>query len=820
MMAGPHPDMLAAALAAWDAGLCVVRARADGTKRPDGDWKRWQAERPSREQVAEWFRDGHPAMGAICGAVSGDLEMLELEGRFVAEIGTADFARRMREAGLEFLLRRLTDGYLVVSPSGGRHFPYRVEGGVGGNTKLASRDATPAELDADPAGRIKVLIETRGEGGFIMLAPSHGSAHPTGRPWAATRGGFASLPTITAAERDALHAVARSYHSATERTVGAPPPSAPTPVAAYRGGDPGGSWVDAVAAHLSATTTMRELLERHGWTWEYTDRHGREMMRRPGKDTDGISASVNANGRLLVFSTSTPFPGYHGQPLPPTHDLLDVVAVYEHGGDRMAAARHIADQTGIMDAYRRARDAETAARLLVDEPPPTTGDGRRIDAETGEILDDDPDEHVDDPLWGEREVLAHVLAAARSRLVSPFAVLGAVLARVAAFTPPNTCLPALIGGRVPLSLYVALHGTSGAGKSSPAACAADLLPHTPPGCVGPLALGSGEGLVEAYHAMAEEVDGDGKKRNVKRQVHRGALFTLDEGQLLSEVAKRKGATILPVLRTAWTGGDPGQANASVETRRTLRPGSYAVGLISLWQDDSGAELLADADGGTPQRFVWLPTVDRGATLDHPEWPGGLDWTPPALIAVGGIVQPHPLELHPSIVHEVRSHHVAKLRGEIVTDPLDSHRALCRLKLAGVLAVLDGRHDINLDDWRIAGRIMDISDSTRAWIVAEAARRSAAKAVADVRRAAAREEIMETAAADRALMAGAKAAWRCAERAGRPVSRREITLAMTSRTRQAVGVDDVIAEAVRRGWIRPVGVTSVAPGWVPGEAKPA
>jgi putative DNA primase/helicase len=158
-MPEPAPDMLTAALAAWDAGLCVVKAKADGTKRPDGEWKQYQAERPSREQVAEWFKDGWPAMGCLTGAVSGDLEMLELEGRFVAEFKTQAFAEAAKAAGLELLLKRLITGMLTVSPSDGRHLLYRVAPGpVDGNTKLARRPATDAELAVSPTDFTKVLI--------------------------------------------------------------------------------------------------------------------------------------------------------------------------------------------------------------------------------------------------------------------------------------------------------------------------------------------------------------------------------------------------------------------------------------------------------------------------------------------------------------------------------------------------------------------------------------------------------------------------------------------------------------------------------------
>lgn len=776
-------DMLAAALSAYDAGLCVVRAHADGSKRPFGDWKQYQSARPPREQVEAWFAGGHPAMGAICGAVSGDLEMLELEGRFVERFSTKDFATRCRVAGIELTLRRLVNGMLTLSPSDGRHFVYRVVGApVDGNTKLAT--------DAQSL----TLIETRGEGGFIMLAPSHGTAHPSGRPWRVQHGGYATIPTITAEERDALFAVARSYDEApTPRPA---PAVAPAQWIAHRRATVavGESWMDAVVDHLADTWEMQALLEQYGWMYCYTDRHGRHLMSRPGKDDDGVGGSINTSDRFHPFSSSTPFPGASASQRSPTFDRLDVIATYEHGGDRQAAACAVADMTGIHDAWRR-RNAQAG------RPPTVNADGE-VEAPS------------DDPIWWERPALTHILTAARARMVSPWAVLGCVLARVAAFTPPSTCIPPLVGGAAPLSLYVALHGRSGAGKSSPGACAADLLPGIPVGCAGPLGLGSGEGLVEAYMDLVEETEDD-KKRKVKKQVRHGVLFTLDEGQVLAEIGSRKGSTILPVLRTAWSGGDPGQANASVETRRSLRPGSYAVGLISLWQDKAGAALLADADGGTPQRFVWFPTTDPGASCDRPPWPGQLTWEAPDKIAIGGVTRPNPLGVAEEIEQEILEHRVAQLRSELEEDPLDAHRRLNKLKLSGVLAVLDGRDAITVDDWQVAELILNRSDGIRSWVMSEAKRltNNSDRAVAD--RLVTRDGLVELAATERALSRAARAAHRAVSRDVDRVGRRPIHNAIAARDRAIVSVDDAIAEAVRLRWITPD-----TDGWKLGDARPA
>jgi hypothetical protein len=538
---------------------------------------------------------------------------------------------------------------------------------------------------------------------------------------------------------------------------------------------------DGPADWYSANHSWHDILTPAGWVLVQGDGDSDGSKWRHPNASAQSSASVR-HGTLFVYSPNTDFdttePGS-----PSGYTRFHAYAVLEHRGDMKAAASTV----------RRAM--QPAAPATVRTPP------TNINPDTGEIL---VPGHLDDTFWEARPALTHIRQAARSRLVAPAAVLGCVLAHVAAFTPPSTCLPPTVGSHAPLSTYIALRGRSGAGKSSPAACARDLLPHTPPGRIGPIALGSGEGLVEAFMDLTEERDDNGKTRKVKRQTRQGALFSLDEGQALAELAARKGSTIMSVLRTAWSGGDPGQANASIETRRSLKPGSYHVGLISLWQDRAAGQLLADVDGGTPQRFVWLTTDDTDATDNTPEWPGTLNWEPANGILLGGDWGRHEMGVDPAITTEVKAARIAELRGETTPDPLDSHRRLVKLKVAGLLALLDMRHNITLDDWELAERIMGSSDDTRRWIIAENARAAAHTDTAAAERTAQRDSIVEDAARARSLDNAIRAVIKVARKhAPGTFTRREVSRAIASRDRERITVDEALEHAETRGQIRKV-----------------
>lgn len=357
--------LLDTALTLHNHGYAVVPTRADGTKAPVGDWKRWQTERPGPDQLRQWLGSGSfDGIGLVCGAVSGNLEMLELEGRAIAEGVSVRIAEIAEASGLADLWSRIVTGYSETSPSGGIHFLYRVQSSVAGNTKLARRPSTSEELEANPDEKVKVLVETRGEGGYVVIAPSNGRTHETGKPWTVLAGGIDSIPLLSADERDALHILARSVDQMPTHEAAPAQPSST---------DDGPN----TAGDFNARTTWDELLIPRGWAKVYSA-GGVTYWRRPGK-TRGISATTGRNDadNLYVFSSSTEFDIEH----PYSH--FAAYAVLEHGGDLAAAGR---------DLYKRGYGHRGDSRL--DLPKAT--DGPEPSAEEPTEADKQPHDHEAD----------------------------------------------------------------------------------------------------------------------------------------------------------------------------------------------------------------------------------------------------------------------------------------------------------------------------------------------------------------------------------------------------------------------------------------
>ena len=406
--------------------------------------------------------------------------------------------------------------------------------------------------------------------------------------------------------------------------------------------------------------------------------------------------------------------------------------------------------------------------------------------------------NLPDSFWQARPKLAQIRQAAHSRMVSPDAVLGVVLARVALVTPCGVVLPALVGSTAPLNTLTALVAASGAGKGATVDVAAELLPIAIDDLVADFTLGSGEGIVAAYLGDVIELDANGKNKKVQKQVIRGVLAITDEGQVLAEFASRKGSTLMPTLRSAWSGKTLGQGNASVETNRRIPAGAYRFVAVVALQKQYAMSLLDDAGGGTPQRILWLSAEDPTMPYESPEWPNILTFTPPTRYTHSQT----PMRVAEPIAAEIRARRHARVRGELVNDdPLDSHADLVRLKVAALLAILDERLDVSVDDWALAGTMMATSKAVRRSVAMsaqlDARHRETASNERNVRRVIAEVDGVERHALNKAAATMQRHAQRST---ADTLSAAELWRATSSADRKIVSQSDVIEHAISLGYL--------------------
>jgi hypothetical protein len=436
---------------------------------------------------------------------------------------------------------------------------------------------------------------------------------------------------------------------------------------------------------LNQTFDSTAALGRLGWV--EGSRHGDEIQfTRPGKDPrHGTSATLHVDtGAVNIYSTA-----------------LDPIYAQVGLAGRGCVTLKPADLWMVENRITDRSDASRTIRALMPQrsgPRPTLGPDPAAGVDADQVAPTSL--NLPDEFWTQRPWLAHIRQAAHCRGASADAVLGAVIARYATIVPPMYQIPPIVMTGATFDHISVLVAESGGGKSGAMGIAAELFP-------GPLQRAdivwrlptpSGEGLVAAFFEMVEK-EVNGKKERVNAKTKTAVHFAVDEALALVETSNRQGTTIGAVLCTAWSGGDPGQANASSDRKRVgMDRWTYRMSGVASIQLSLGHRLLEDTfvHQGLSGRLVFFAAEDPGVThwRERPEWPGELDLPiHPTMPLV--------MEYARSIEETVLDDHHQRVTKQRVIAPIDSHLNLVRLKLSGLFALMDGRTAVTDSDWSLA-----------------------------------------------------------------------------------------------------------------------
>lgn len=358
-----------------------------------------------------------------------------------------------------------------------------------------------------------------------------------------------------------------------------------------------------------------------------------------------------------------------------------------------------------------------------------------------------------DEFWRARESLGRIRQAAHSRVRSADVVFYGTLARIAAMAPHTLRADTGVGTPASLNLFTAIVGPSGGGKSSGLSVGRELVKDV--GRLEEFPLGSGEGIAEAYMGEALEPTGDmdkhgdAKQVKVRKMIRHNVLFHSDEGATLNKLIERAGSTVGETLRSTWSGETIGQKNGRVETTRTVPARSYAAGVVIGYQPSTVLPLLDDHEAGTPQRFLYAWAVDETIPPRSARvlWPGEMispfpPDVPTNLPAPGAIIAaPKPMigesvTFAEAILDELYDVEHLKNTGGLPPghwllgadgrlDPFRSQHPVLKVKVAALLALLEGRRNVTLDDWHLAQLVLDTSDRVRSYLQDLAAGKAAA-----------------------------------------------------------------------------------------------
>jgi putative DNA primase/helicase len=282
--------LLETALAVVRSGISIIPVATDKNPRFDllppkdqhsSTWKPYRERLPTQTEVEYWHQHG-AQFAMVCGAL-GDLIAIDFDD-------ATFYDRFMQIADV---------GGCVIQRSGGRgyHLLFR--------TKLHVKPEGLAYVPADNAAKRSVVIETRGVGNVIGMAPS---LHHSGRYYEVISGDLGTIPYVDDTTIQTLLATARAM-TEVEVPVFQPSPRVQRP---YLNGD--ASVIDTFNQRYS----IRDELEAAG----YVPRTARGYIRPGGSNPtievyDDSNTAYHFNTNDPLFGATDPFKvwmyarGYH-----------------------------------------------------------------------------------------------------------------------------------------------------------------------------------------------------------------------------------------------------------------------------------------------------------------------------------------------------------------------------------------------------------------------------------------------------------------------------------------------------------------------------
>jgi replicative DNA helicase len=264
-------------------------------------WKPYQTDRIKEDEVDKLFSKPEvKGLAIICGAISGGLEVIDVDTKHDTTGTLWDELRGLLEDNLPELYKRLV---IAQTKSGGYHIYYRCSS-IAGNLKLSIK------LNRE------VLIETRGEGGYVVAPPTPYYTYIQGEP--------NNIPTITPEERDTLFIISKSFNELEDiktKTNTSSNTYSSTEISPFEDYNHRGDIIG--------------LLESKGWRVINTSGE-RMYLKRPGESKTKYSGNYHTGLKVLkVFSSSTEFTPEKG------YSPAQVFSLLECNGDNKVAYRRL-----------------------------------------------------------------------------------------------------------------------------------------------------------------------------------------------------------------------------------------------------------------------------------------------------------------------------------------------------------------------------------------------------------------------------------------------------------------------------------------------
>ena len=239
--------------------------------------KTWVHLQKERLTDLSYFKNNN--IGLICGKISGNILVIDIDCKYDLTGKLYSDLKELIENSKEGLFNKFQ---VHATVKGGFHLIFKTESDPIGNKKLASRLAN--EEEKAKGDKVKVLIETRGEGGYICFPPMDG--------YSILKEGF---ETITDDELDILLSCCRSFNQIQEKEI------------EYNKKIDNSNYVNSPFEDYNNRGDCVQELINYGWKFAF-EKGSNIHLKRPGTTDSRTSGNFSKeHNKFYVFSTSTEF---------------------------------------------------------------------------------------------------------------------------------------------------------------------------------------------------------------------------------------------------------------------------------------------------------------------------------------------------------------------------------------------------------------------------------------------------------------------------------------------------------------------------------
>ena len=321
--------------------------------------------------------------------------------------------------------------------------------------------------------------------------------------------------------------------------------------------------------------------------------------------------------------------------------------------------------------------------------------------------------YTETEFWNARPLLRHIKLVASKTRKSPHAILGWLMVWMLTRISYETTYVTEVG-KASLNMLFLMSAATGGGKSAARKVAEDNFAFQDEGwsCPSPVQAGSGEAIPDSFYVAVKELNEAGKEvwKEDWLNPNHCRIFYNDEISFHKGKAQQNSSTLEATYLSMYSGDYLGRTLAGGKGKEVPAGKYRAITVFNAQPENDPFRSDASMASGMPSRLLNLNASNPTARADYE--------------AVSGIPMPLPFQIPhfggrgdgmpPQFraLPEMEAAHAEEdfLANEGLREHGRSHTLLTRAKTSCVLAALEGRDYLVIEDWHLAGHLIDHSNA--------------------------------------------------------------------------------------------------------------